>query len=101
WGVMRCTPWLRHDHYRRRAPFEEIVIPGRRSETETSPESITQGLWLWIPGPRPPSSPSPRNDGSKKPGAVSARAFHTIVQITLSSKCRGSSQLDSAIEIFR
>jgi peptidoglycan/xylan/chitin deacetylase (PgdA/CDA1 family) len=36
------------------------VIPGRRSEAEATPESISPGLWLWISGSRPAAEP--RND---------------------------------------
>jgi hypothetical protein len=42
--------------------FHERVIPGRRAAANPAP--ITPGLCLWIPGSRPPSSSSPRNDGA-------------------------------------
>src|SRR5262249_32191155 len=37
-----------------------LVIPGRRSEADASPESMLPDLWLWIPGSRPAAEP--RND---------------------------------------
>src|SRR5215831_15852473 len=41
----------------------ERVIPRRRSEAESSPESLLTDLWLWIPGSRPAAEP--RNDQTR------------------------------------
>ena len=40
--------------------MQSSVIPGRHRQV-ASPESITPGLWLWIPGSR---KSAPRNDAA-------------------------------------
>src|SRR6266446_2152714 len=60
---------------------QRLVIPGRHSEAEASPESILPDRWLWIAGSRPAAEPrndctdgvTPPKKRSSDPGSPRAR----------------------------